>query len=189
MHLYIVRHGQTGWNMDGKFQGSVDNFLNSNGINQAKKLAIMLKNCKLDFIYSSPLCRAYDTAKIINNFQKVPILLDNRLVERSLGTLEGKYYTDFTNSSLFSDIWNYSIPNYQIYSIETLSSLTNRAYNFLNDLLTKFEDTDANILIVAHGSMNKCLLKLLNEQELAEKPIDNCNIIHLENPTLNKQKK
>lgn len=85
--IYIVRHGQTDWNVEGKYQGRIDIELNVNGINQAKQISEKLKDIKFDKIFSSPLKRALQTAIIISGGD---IIIDDRLIERSNGELEGK---------------------------------------------------------------------------------------------------
>ena len=66
MKLYVIRHGQTDWNVAGKCQGRTDIELNSTGIEQAKKAKTQLKDYKIDLIICSPLKRARKTAEIIN---------------------------------------------------------------------------------------------------------------------------
>ena len=63
--IYIVRHGETDWNILKKLTGQTDIPLNLNGIKQAKEVREKLKNIKFDYVFSSPLKRAYETAKII----------------------------------------------------------------------------------------------------------------------------
>ena len=65
--IYIVRHGQTEYNVVGRYCGRIDVPLNENGINQAYELRDILKNIKFDYVFSSPLKRALKTAEIICN--------------------------------------------------------------------------------------------------------------------------
>ena len=58
MQLILIRHGKTDWNENERCQGASDIPLNQNGISQAEKLALSLKDEKIDFIYSSDLVRA-----------------------------------------------------------------------------------------------------------------------------------
>ncbi len=90
MHLLLIRHGETDWNYVGRLQGHTDTPLNDRGIEQARILAARLAaEEKIDTLYASPLLRARVTAEIIGaRFQLRP-LLDERLVERSAGHLEG----------------------------------------------------------------------------------------------------
>ncbi len=65
MNLFVVRHGQTEWNVLKKMQGSADISLNDRGIEQAHLTKENLKDNNIDFIFCSPLIRAKQTAKII----------------------------------------------------------------------------------------------------------------------------
>ena len=65
--IYIVRHGQTDWNVEGRNQGRTDIELNETGIKQAEEIAKKLEGKKFDMVFSSPLKRAYKTAQIISN--------------------------------------------------------------------------------------------------------------------------
>ena len=77
--IYVVRHGQTDWNLEGRFQGRIDIPLNEKGKSQAKKTKEKLEGIKFDKVFSSPLKRALETAKIITD---EPIDIDDRIIER-----------------------------------------------------------------------------------------------------------
>lgn len=90
-NIYVFRHGQTDMNAAGVWQGQgVDLFLNETGIEQAQKLAQSLKDKKLDVIYCSPLKRAYHTAKIVQMQCRVPIVMEQDLIEGNFGIAEGQ---------------------------------------------------------------------------------------------------
>ena len=92
MEIYIVRHGQTMWNKEKRLQGSVDIELNENG----KELAVItgknLMDTHIDMIYSSPLKRAHETAKLIRGDRDIKIITDDRLRELNFGSMEGESY-------------------------------------------------------------------------------------------------
>ena len=69
MKIYVMRHGQTDWNLAGKAQGRTDIELNDTGIEQAKQTKKQIDNYKIDLIICSPLKRARKTAEIINVIQ------------------------------------------------------------------------------------------------------------------------
>ncbi len=92
--FWLVRHGQTNWNREGRFQGSVDIALNENGLEQAQKIAEQLKDVKFQAIYSSPLQRARQTAEMIAERSGMKVQFDTRLIEISLGEWEGKVYDE-----------------------------------------------------------------------------------------------
>ena len=89
MKLYVIRHGQTDWNVAGKCQGMTDIELNSTGIEQAKQASEQIYNYKIDLIICSPLKRARKTAEIINEVTNCQIISDERIIERNCGNIEG----------------------------------------------------------------------------------------------------
>jgi broad specificity phosphatase PhoE len=89
-HLYVFRHGETDWNKEKRCQGWIDIPLNNAGIEQANNLANALESIGLDVIYSSPLSRTFETAKIVAKSNNSKILTNNDLIERNCGVLSGK---------------------------------------------------------------------------------------------------
>lgn len=90
MLLYLVRHGETDWNLQRRIQGSTDVPLNNSGRAQAKRAGELLSNRTWDAVVASPLSRAFDTASIIAAEVGLPEpTTDPRLVERAYGDAEG----------------------------------------------------------------------------------------------------
>ena len=87
--LFIVRHGETVWNREGRIQGHTDVGLSDRGIEQATKLAQRLQAVRFDSAYASDLCRASETASIILNGRDVPLFPTHRLREYHKGVFEG----------------------------------------------------------------------------------------------------
>jgi broad specificity phosphatase PhoE len=88
--ILLVRHGETDWNLAGRFQGRSDVPLNQKGVEQANALASALGGESLAAIYSSPLARAKETARLIQVFHpSAPLYEDEGLVEMDLGEFEG----------------------------------------------------------------------------------------------------
>ncbi len=89
--ILITRHGETDWNREGIAQGRTDIPLNKAGVGQAERLARRLADEKIDIIYSSPLSRALDTAKIVQRYHPdARIIIDDDLIEICLGESEGQ---------------------------------------------------------------------------------------------------
>ncbi len=88
-NIYIFRHGETDYNVQKRMQGYLDIPLNANGIAQAQDLAHKLSYIKLDCIYSSPLSRAMETAKIVAQHNNIKVIPKNGLSEWNLGTFCG----------------------------------------------------------------------------------------------------
>ena len=87
--LTLIRHGITGWNVEGRFQGHTDRPLSEAGIAQATRLASRVPSLgPVDLVTASPLSRAYDTAKLA--FPGVDVVRDDRLMEIHFGAFEGR---------------------------------------------------------------------------------------------------
>ena len=95
MKLYIVRHGQTGYNIDNKVCGISDVELTSLGKQQAKMASEQLKEISLDMIFASPLQRAHETAKIIN--KAIGYGADKEYIDKNTNTMTTFDDVDRTN--------------------------------------------------------------------------------------------
>ena len=102
MQIYIVRHGQTASNKGDKLLGVTDEGINEFGKLQIKEVKEKLENIDFEICYTSPLKRTLQTAEIISD-GRIPIVTDERLLERGFGTLEG----GSTNELYTPDFWNY----------------------------------------------------------------------------------
>ena len=89
MNLYVMRHGFTKMNKEHKFNGQTDDDLIDEGVKQAEEARETIKNMDFDVIYCSPLLRAKHTCKIVNA-NNIPVIYDDRLMERTMGELDGK---------------------------------------------------------------------------------------------------
>ena len=89
MKLYIIRHGETAWNVEGRLQGQSDTELNENGVRLAKVTAEGLKNIPFDLGISSPLRRAKHTAELVLAGRNVPLTTDDRLMSFPLAPGKG----------------------------------------------------------------------------------------------------
>jgi len=97
MRLLIIRHGETEYNSKKIFQGTINEKLNQNGINQANKLSLRLKDEKIDLIFSSTLDRAKKTAEIINKYHNLNIQFKDELKEKNFGDLQGKPWEELND--------------------------------------------------------------------------------------------
>ena len=145
MKLYLVRHGQTDWNLRRIAQGQTDIPLNATGIEQAEALRDKLQNYQFDICYASPLQRATQTAKIVVN-DRCSIIFDNNLKERSFGKLES------TNPATWpEDLLDLHI-NSHLGDCETLQQTLDRAKLVL-DRIKSEQPTTAHVLVVGHGAL------------------------------------
>lgn len=90
----LLRHGQTDWNLEGRFQGHTDIALNATGLAQAQAAAQRLTGHSVTAIVSSPLVRASKTAAIVAERLGCPVHIDRQLTERTFGHLEGLVVRD-----------------------------------------------------------------------------------------------
>lgn len=88
-NIYVVRHAETDWNKDRRFQGQTDIKLNETGREQALKLRTIMQQLQIESVYSSSLSRAYETAELATQELKLTIQKDDRLRETNIGDAEG----------------------------------------------------------------------------------------------------
>ena len=92
MKIYLIRHGETDYNSVKRLQGQSDICLNENGREIAKKVGSALMDVDFDYIFSSPLMRALETAKIIRGDRDIPVIIEDRIKEMCFGEYEGLCY-------------------------------------------------------------------------------------------------
>ena len=145
--IYVTRHGQTDWNVQKKVMGRCDEPLNENGMLQATYTKNNLSNIDIDLIICSPLLRTKQTADVINKDRNLPIIYDERVIERDFGEFEGLQTNEFD----FNGYWDY-YKNLQFEKAENIQAFFDRIYKFLNDIVDCYKDK--NILIVTHGGVS-----------------------------------
>jgi probable phosphoglycerate mutase len=87
--LLLVRHGETAWNRERRWQGQEDLPLNEAGLAQSRAIAARLRDVRVDALYSSDLRRARATAEAIGDGRDLPLVLDARLREVDVGSWMG----------------------------------------------------------------------------------------------------
>ena len=101
--LMLVRHGQTEWNVNGRYMGWTDEGLNEEGLRQAGMLARRLDRWPLSAVYSSPLRRAWRTAEIVACTHSLPVQKVEDLGEMRIGAWEGMYAGDI--AARYPELW------------------------------------------------------------------------------------
>jgi len=99
--IYLFRHGQTYHNRDALFSGWLDVGLTKRGIEDAKIIALRLKDKKIDVAFQSRLKRSKQTLKEVLKYHNEcrKIITDNRIIERNYGVLQGKKHYDFVRKN------------------------------------------------------------------------------------------
>lgn len=160
--FYIVRHGQTNWNILGKTQGHGNSDLTKKGEQQAKCLAKALKEYNIDYIYSSDLGRAVQTANIIDEQIGVGIIKTSALREMGFGVWEGLLVDQIKKEHSYTyEIWRNQPHLVNIEGGETLDLIKDRLDEFIKTLNEKY--SNKNILLVSHSvTVRVLLLAFLN---------------------------
>lgn len=156
--IYIVRHGETDWNITRRMQGATDIPLNEKGRKQAEAIAKHLATINLDAIYSSPLKRALETGKIIAAYHKqTPFVVNTALIEKSFGVLEGRTREEYNNyhpSLKWENSWSY--PDFRPPEGESLRDVHMRTKKFIRKILQSHRGE--KIVLVAHGITIRLLI-------------------------------
>ncbi|NLO10512.1 MAG: histidine phosphatase family protein [Clostridiales bacterium] len=154
MNIYLIRHGETDWNLIGKVQGREDIPLNDTGRSQARKCAMALQNTGIKAIISSPLTRAVQTANIIaNTDDSIELIVDDGLIERDFGEMSGmtydrrKYFDSFGKED----------------TMEPLDRLSRRLIECIQKYARRFKGQ--NIVMVSHGAAINSVIKVLSDGE------------------------
>lgn len=156
--IYLVRHGETEWNVKRLIQGHSDSPLTEIGINQAKAVAKDLKNIKFDMVFSSDSLRAKKTAELIIAEQKLAVETTKLLRERYFGELEGKP-NDALNAfqKVFEKMKDEEISKFRhVDGSETDEEITTRLITFLRELAITHPGKIA--LAVTHGAVIRAFL-------------------------------
>lgn len=174
MKLYVIRHGQTEWNITNRLQGQADMPLNLEGIKQAENAREIFNNIDIDFIICSTLDRAKETCRIINEYKNIPVIYDERICERNYGDLEG---VDIRNIDV-DELMNYYIDK-KVEEGESIQEFFSKIYSFLNELKQKYQN-DEKILLVTHGDVSRAINCYFNgipeDGNVKDLMIKNCEI-------------
>lgn len=178
--LYIVRHGQTDWNVQGITQGETDIPLNYEGIKQAKKIKKELDSINFDAVFSSDLIRAKKTAEIITMEKELAIETTRLLRERRYGKFDG---TPYQKMEKFYKTWEKLSKEermrYKPYEgYETDEEVIGRFITFIREVATMYPDK--TVLIVCHGGIIRVLMNHLSDKTYLTGSISNTAYIKLE---------
>ncbi len=148
--IYIVRHGETDWNIEGRMQGWLDIPLNEAGIQQAKAVASGLVGRGIERIYSSDLCRAADTAQEIGRVLDLSVGLEPGFRERHCGIGQGLTLAELAEKfpQVSHQFFNGG-PDYAIPEGESIRQRHERCKAALETVAARHPGQ--TILVVAHG--------------------------------------
>ncbi|MDR3596759.1 histidine phosphatase family protein [Clostridium sp.] len=155
--VLLIRHGETEWNTLGKFQGCTDINLSKEGGKQAKLLKDRLKG-EFDYIYTSPLSRAFETAKIITQNTNKEVVIAPEIREINFGEWEGLTVHEIREKypEIFNSWTTDKKESYICGGDSSIHNAVNRATKCVLDMVTKHKGK--KIAIVAHGGIIKAAL-------------------------------
>ena len=171
MDIYVIRHGQTSWNVEKRLQGRSDTDLNEVGREAAIRTGKAFREVPFDLVFTSPLKRAKETAVLFLGERKVPVIEDARIQEISFGVYEG----------LTCGKDNYSIPDPEFLSFfehperyqtppggESLEELGARTKAFMEDIMHRPELQDKTVLVSSHGCATRGILNSIRSFDMAD---------------------
>ena len=159
--LHLIRHGETAWNAERRFQGQSDVPLSDRGREQADELAELLAGRRIGAVYSSDLSRALETARPLAERLGLEVVVDTRLRERHFGWAEGR--TDDEVEGRYPSAW-WANPDGRIPGGESRRDVWSRVAGFLDELLA---DPPADeVAIVTHGGAIRVATGYLAQEDL-----------------------
>lgn len=162
--IYLTRHGETEWNLRKIMQGWQDSDLTDLGRKQAKWLGNRLSKIDFEAVYSSPLNRALETAKIIKKDDFEEIIIKENLKEMGFGPLEGK--TSVEIKKKYKDAYNNFWEKPHMYRGEVCESyfdVRDRVLPLMKDIIEKH---DNNVLIVTHTVIIKIIMAYFDARKM-----------------------
>ena len=168
MNIYLLRHGETDWNKEGRIQGHTDIYLNQHGRMQiAQRTERLAGICSdMDVILCSPLSRAMESAEIAAeqlHYPKDRIMVEPLLIERSFGEAEG--LTVAEREQKYPN-YHYSDIGYVFPGMEPFEELMERAYGVFWKITDTYKDME-NILVVSHGALLAAVITAVTDRRIA----------------------
>lgn len=159
--FYIVRHGETHWNVNKRLQGHSNSELTENGIQQIKNLRTNLKDIHFDALFSSDLLRTQQTAEILNVERELVLNTTNLIRERSFGAHEGKELEKYELEIKdlireYEQLADEQKRKYKYPDVETDEEIITRFLLFLRETAVAYPNK--KVLVVSHGGVMRTLL-------------------------------
>ncbi len=165
MNIFVVRHGITEWNLQGKAQGREDIPLCEGGIAQARACGELLQGLSIDHLVSSPLMRAQRTAEIIGEYLKLSTIdIMEAFTERDLGRISG---------ALRHEIEQLRASGTDL-QMESRRTVHKRAMAGVEELHQRYGD--CNVMIVTHGALIRNMVRQCVEEKKIPPFFENCGI-------------
>ena len=163
--IILVRHGETQWNKEGRYQGQVDTELSERGLAQGAELAQALAKVKIDRFYASHLQRARITAQLCADKHGQKVQVDERLQEIAHGKWEGLLAQDVQKTyPEMLKAWQERPAEVLMPEGENLEQLAKRTMLALEDIAQA--NIDKTVLVAAHDAVNKVAVCKIMQADL-----------------------
>ena len=156
LRLYFMRHGETVWNTERRYQGMTDIELSEEGLRQAECAAKRFKNIKIDKIYASPLKRAMKTAEKIAAEKGLEIISEDDFREIHFGEWEGKTVPELTEK--YGESYTNFIREPHKYGFPGEGSVENVINRIKPGIDKLIAEDEGNVLIVSHGGIIRLMI-------------------------------
>ena len=156
LRLYFMRHGETVWNTERRYQGMTDIELSEEGLRQAECAAKRFKNIKIDKIYASPLKRAMKTAEKIAAEKGLEIISEDNFREIHFGEWEGKTVPELTEK--YGESYTNFIREPHKYGFPGEGSVENVINRIKPGIDRLIAEDEGNVLIVSHGGIIRLMI-------------------------------
>ncbi len=156
MHtILLIRHGETDWNRSGQIMGEQPIPLNDTGRRQASDLAVVLRDCPLTSVYTSPVLRALQTTEIVAASRSIAVQEEGRLREIGVGDWAGRYWHELDHEP--ARLAWYTHPHEARFpNGETLGEVQQRAVSAVLDALA--QHPAGTLAFVSHGDVLRALV-------------------------------
>jgi broad specificity phosphatase PhoE len=182
VRILLARHGETVYNVEGRWQGQFDSPLTPRGLEQARQLGQTLRHETITAAYSSDLGRAMHTAREVAHLHGLPVIAEPRIREIDVGRWTGlnraQILADFADE--FDD-WAHRPARARLPDGESLAEAQTRALRFFHERMPAH--VGETIVVIAHGALHQAILveamgKTLADLWLPER-VENCQLSHL----------
>jgi broad specificity phosphatase PhoE len=153
--IFLVRHGETTWNRQKRVMGRREIPLNRVGIAQAKRIALLIREIGVEAVYTSPLTRAMETARILASSESLPVRIDVGLTELAFGRWEGRLFKDIRKDNAYQRFVARPLES-AVPGGETIVDVQNRGMKAIHKALEEFPR--ARLLFVSHGDVIRAVL-------------------------------
>lgn len=177
MKIYLLRHGQTNLNRDGKFQGDTDKDLNEFGKKQAELLGKRMQKYHIDIIYSSDLKRVMETSEIINSYINTEIVIKEELREINMGAWDAVTIGErYTNNEDYASEWHKHLADLPYPEGECGQDVCKRAMKVVDEV--KKQQYENVAIVTSGGTIAILLCEFLGLEQYKRfvMEIDNCSI-------------